>query len=60
MARPDAEWPSHQNILIFSFFLFHYFSAPLADTISAQPSPEKSSIAGFVFVQGISILKIYI
>jgi len=50
MVHLEAEWLSQQNILIFNFFLFHYFLVPLADTISAELS-SKSSIGGFTFGQ---------
>jgi len=52
MAHPEAEWPLQQNIFIFYFFLFQYFLVPLADTISAELSPESRQMRGFMFVQG--------
>jgi len=36
----------------FHFFLFRYYLVPLADTISAETVDRKSSVGGFVFVQG--------
>jgi len=38
--------------LNFYFFLFHYFLVPLANPISAEPSPESLPLGGFMFVQG--------
>jgi len=39
-AHPEAQWPSQQNILIFSFVCDTIFLVPLANTISTEPSPE--------------------
>jgi len=49
MVRSEAEWPLTTKYL--HFFLISLFLVPLADTISAEPSPESLQL-GFVFVQG--------
>jgi len=36
---------------IFLFFLISVFLVPLADTISAEPSPENFQLGDFMFVQ---------
>ena len=50
MAHPEAEWLSRKSVLIFYFFTI--FLVPLADTISAEPSPENLQLVGLMFVQG--------
>jgi len=44
MAHLETELPLQQNILIFYFLLF--FSVSLANTISAEPSPEILQLEG--------------
>jgi len=50
MVHLEVEWPSQQNIII--FVIFQYFLFPLADTISAEPSPESLQLEGFMFMHG--------
>jgi len=43
-----------------NFLFFHYLFSSLADLISAEPSPENLQLMGFMIVQVLDILKIYI
>ena len=60
MTHHEVEWPSQQKLLIFYFFLFHYFLVPLADKISAELSPESLQEGASCLCSGLDILKIYI
>jgi len=50
MTHVEVEWPSQQNIQVFSYFAI--FLVPLANTISAEPSPESLPLGGLMLVQG--------
>jgi len=50
MAHSEAVWPSQQNIQ--NFFLFHYFVSSTCGHNFGSVVARKSSIGGFVFVQG--------
>jgi len=53
MTDPEAEWTSQQNILIFIFSYFTTFVVPLADTISAEPSPESLQLGALCVCRGV-------
>jgi len=60
VAHPEAEWPSHQNILIF-LLLFHYLFSSTCRHNFGRTVARKSSIGGLhVYAGGQDILKIYI
>jgi len=52
MAHPEAEWPSHQNILIFYCFFFHYFFSSTCWHNFGRTVTRKSSIGGLRICAG--------
>jgi len=58
MVRSEAEWPLTTKYL--HFFLISLFLVPLADTISAEPSPESLQLGVCVCAGRLGILEMYI